>query len=83
MNRRSEIREFVVAEFLPDVTPDELPYDEDLIGSGVLDSLSVYVVLAWLGKRYGLDAADGALTPAQFRTVDLIDTYIRARTPIS
>lgn len=83
MSHRTEIRDFVVGEFLPDIVPDELPFDEDLISSGVLDSLSVYVVLTWLRQRFEVDAADGALAPDEFRTIDIIDAYVRARAPFS
>ncbi len=76
MERRAEIKTFVVEEFAPTVTTDELPDDYDLLAHGVIDSLGLLTLVSWLENRYalGIDAMD--VSPQNFRTVEAIDAYL-------
>ncbi|GAA2977353.1 acyl carrier protein [Actinokineospora diospyrosa] len=61
------VTRFVVEEFLPDVRADELDPDLDLVAAGVLDSLGVLRVLAWLQDTFDVPADD--VDPADLRSV--------------
>jgi acyl carrier protein len=71
------IKEYLVGEFLPDVTVDELDSDYDLLAGGVIDSLALLMVIAWLEDRFGIavDALD--VTPDDFRTVAAMAAFVR------
>ncbi|NED50677.1 phosphopantetheine-binding protein [Micromonospora sp. BL1] len=79
MSRHDEIRDFLLAEFLPGVPANELSFDEDLVATGILDSLAVYVVVAWLGDRWSVPLAEDALDLADFRSVNTIERFVAAR----
>jgi acyl carrier protein len=79
VSRRAQIRAFVLAEFLPGVPSDELPFDEDLVAAGVLDSLGVYVVIAWLQRTYRIDVDDTAIRVDDVRSIDIIDAFVASR----
>ncbi|TWP48524.1 AMP-binding protein [Lentzea tibetensis] len=84
MDRTKEITKFVVEEFLPDVAPGSLAADYDLLAGGVIDSLGLLKVIAWLEDRYDLAVDDVELEPDSFRTVDAINDFIdRAQQPVS
>jgi acyl carrier protein len=70
-----EITAFVIEEFLPDVRPDQLATDYDLVAGGVLDSLGVLKVIAWLEDRFGLATDDVEISPDDFRSIDAIARF--------
>ncbi|WP_436498886.1 phosphopantetheine-binding protein [Actinokineospora sp. HUAS TT18] len=80
MSDKLVIKRFVLAEFLPDVPESELADDLDLIDSGVIDSLSLLKLLAWLEDRFELPIDDIELDPDSLRTVTAITEFVdRAR----
>lgn len=76
MRHAETIREFVVTEFLPDVSAGDLDPDLDLLESGIVDSLGLLKVIAWLEERYGVVAEDEDLTPERFRSVASIAEFL-------
>jgi acyl carrier protein len=76
MDNTVKVKQFVVDEFMPDVSPDELAADFDLLEGGVVDSLGLLKVVAWLETEYDIEVDDSELGPDSFRTVAAIATYI-------
>ncbi|MFE0642320.1 acyl carrier protein [Streptomyces sp. NPDC058877] len=70
------IKNFVVSEFLPGTSPAELPVDHDLLNDGVIDSLGVLKLIAWVEDRFELAVGDADLDPNNFRSVEAIDAFI-------
>ena len=71
-----KVKQFVVDEFMPDVSPEELDENFDLLAGGVVDSLGLLKVVAWLESEYGLEVDESELGPESFRTVSSIREYI-------
>lgn len=67
-----QIARFVVERFLPDVEWTELDADEDLLATGVIDSLGVLQIASWLAKQHGIALAGPELTSGNFRSVRTI-----------
>lgn len=78
MSQVDTIRRFVIEEFLPDVSAAELSVDQDLLDSGVIDSLGLLKLIAWLEERFELSVHDSDLDPDNFRSVTAIDSFIAA-----
>lgn len=76
MSNIPAITAFVVEEFLPGTDPSELPADYDLLATGVVDSLGLLKVIAWLEDRFELAVDDLELDPDSFRTVAAIDAFV-------
>ena len=72
----NEIARFIVAEFAPDVRVEELDPNFDLLDNGVVDSLGLLRLIAWIGDRYRLPVADMDLTPDDFRSVNAIQRFV-------
>ena len=70
-----KIKQFIVDEFMPDVSVDELDSDFDLLTGGVVDSLGLLQVVAWLETEFDVTVDESQLGPESFRTVDAIKTY--------
>ncbi|MEI5035125.1 hypothetical protein RB201_27950 [Streptomyces sp. S1A(2023)] len=84
MSNTDQISEYIVREFLPDLTPSQLPHDLDLLADGALDSLGVLKLIAWVEHHFRLAVGDSDLDPDNFRSVNAIDAYIarsRSRRP--
>ena len=71
-----KIKQFIVDEFMPDVSVDELDSDFDLLTGGVVDSLGLLQVVAWLETEFDVSVDESQLGPESFRTVDAIKEYV-------
>jgi acyl carrier protein len=81
MSHIETIKQFVIDEFLPDVTGDDLTTDYDLVATGVIDSLGLLKLIAWLEERFELPIDDLELDPDSFRTINAIDAFIAQSAP--
>lgn len=76
MDETMKIKQFIVEEFMPDVPAEELDSDFDLLTGGVVDSLGLLKVVAWLESEYDIGVDESELGPESFRTVNAIREYI-------
>lgn len=79
MDEKAKIREFIVEEFMPDMSPDELDDDFDLQTGGAVDSLGLLKLVAWLESEYGISVDESELGPESLRTVNSINEFINER----
>nr|WP_042188725.1 phosphopantetheine-binding protein [Kibdelosporangium sp. MJ126-NF4]CEL18416.1 FIG01127693: hypothetical protein [Kibdelosporangium sp. MJ126-NF4]CTQ97899.1 FIG01127693: hypothetical protein [Kibdelosporangium sp. MJ126-NF4] len=78
MPRTEEIKEWVVRNFAPDVTPADLPDDYDLLASGLITSLSLVRLVTGLAAEFGVDIDAADLRPDYFRSVVTIAEFLGA-----
>ena len=76
MDEKMKIKQFIVEEFMPDVPAEQLEDDFDLLAGGVVDSLGLLKVVAWLEAEYDIGVDESELGPESFRTVNAIHEYI-------
>ncbi|MFD3514379.1 phosphopantetheine-binding protein [Streptomyces sp. NPDC058657] len=76
MSNVDTIKNFVITEFLPGTPASELASDHDLLNDGVIDSLGVLKLIAWVEDRFQVAVGDDDLDPNNFRSVEAIDTFI-------
>ncbi|MET9919187.1 phosphopantetheine-binding protein [Streptomyces sp. NPDC059605] len=76
MSHTTTIKRFVIDEFLPDLGAHELADDHDLLSDGVIDSLGVLKLIAWVEDHFELAVGDADLDPNNFRSVAAIDAFI-------
>ncbi|GAA1917031.1 hypothetical protein GCM10009716_27690 [Streptomyces sodiiphilus] len=77
MSVEGDITRFIITSFASDVSSDELPADLDLLDTGVVDSLGLLRLIAWVGDEYGIPVMEKDISPAQFSSVDSIAEFIR------
>jgi acyl carrier protein len=70
------IKEFIIEEFAPDLSVEQLETDYDLLAGGVLDSLGVLKVLVWLEDTFQISADDAEIFPESFGSVEAINAFI-------
>jgi acyl carrier protein len=79
MNMAEQIRLHILQECLPGEAPDALSADDDLIESGVLDSLAIMQLVAWLEKTYLLTIDPGEITAAHFGSAARLAAFVRTK----
>ena len=76
MDNTPKIKQFIVEEFMPDVPVEDLESDFDLLTGGVVDSLGLLKVVAWLETEFDITVDDSELGPESFRTVAAINEFV-------
>jgi acyl carrier protein len=79
VDEKAKIKEFIVEEFMPDMSADELEDDFDLQTGGAVDSLGLLKLVAWLESEYGISVDESELGPDSLRTVNSINEFINER----
>ncbi|MFD2765555.1 phosphopantetheine-binding protein [Micromonospora eburnea] len=77
MSHEAEIRQFIVSAFAPDIPTDQLPDDLDLLDSGIVNSLGLLRLIAWVGERYGIPVEEQNISPVQFSSVAAIAGFVQ------
>ncbi|MET7468320.1 phosphopantetheine-binding protein [Micromonospora sp. NPDC005686] len=76
MSVADEITRYVVSEYLPGTAPEELDSSYDLLDTGVVDSLRLLQLIAWVGERYRIPMDDLDISPENFRSVDAMTALV-------
>ena len=72
----TKIKQFIVDEFMPDVPVEELESDYDLLTGGVVDSLGLLKVVAFIESEFDVGVDESELGPESFRIVNAIKEYV-------
>jgi len=68
----AKLKEFIMTEISPDLNLAQLDDNEPLIESGIIDSLGVLKILAFLDETFGVDLSSDQIKLENFKTVSLI-----------
>ncbi len=75
---RARIRAFITGEILFD-SGGEAPGDDGPLLDGVLDSLGLNQMVAFIEDQFGLEVSDPEMSTANFRTITAIDELIERK----
>jgi methoxymalonate biosynthesis acyl carrier protein len=76
MSTTRAIEEYILAEYLPGTPIDELDPTYDLLENGVVDSLGLLRLVAWVGENYHIPVDDIEISPENFRSVNEISQFV-------
>ncbi|WP_117208845.1 acyl carrier protein [Allorhizocola rhizosphaerae] len=79
MSPERQVTEYIVHQFQPGVTADELDADYDLLANGIIDSLGLLRLVDWLDRTFDIAVGEADLAPSDFRTVGTICKFIKER----
>lgn len=71
-----QIKAYILQEFLPDINGDELQGDTPLVRSGLLDSLSILNLRAWLEDTFDIGLDGHELDFDAFGSLDDIEALV-------
>lgn len=79
-----KLKEFIMTEVNPDLNLAKLDDDEPLIESGIIDSLGILKILAFMDETFGVDLSSDQIKLENFKTVSsicaLVDSQNNERT---
>jgi acyl carrier protein len=73
---KAKIKEFIMTEVNPDHNLEGLGDDEPLVDSGIIDSLGILKIMAFLDEEFGVDLSDQQITPDNFKNITSICSLI-------
>lgn len=79
MSVEGELLKFVASELLRDPPAVPLQAEDDLLGSGLVDSLGVVRIVTFLEKQYGVTVPPEDVRIEHFLTVRQIASYLDSR----
>lgn len=80
MSRASELLQFVHDELVDDAT--EVAVDDELLVSGLIDSLGLMRLIAFIDQDLGVDVPYGDIVIENFESIARIDTYLASVAPL-
>ncbi len=75
----AKIMEFVLQELLPGEDPSHLDEDTPLLSTGVLDSVGIVMLIAFLEQRFGVVVHAREIRPDRFETIAAIAETVRSK----
>jgi acyl carrier protein len=79
MSTEADVREFVLDELKFTGSPDELTTDFPLLASGVLTSLGIMNLVAFLEARYAIEIDEEDLLPEHFATIRSVAALVASK----
>ena len=81
MNVIEDLQAFILEELAVDAVGGAVDPDEDLLASGLIDSLGVVQLASFMERRYGIEVGDDDVVPENFRTIAALAKFIRGKKP--
>lgn len=76
MDRNAVLKDYIKDEFLrnPNAQLDE---NEDLIGTGILDSLGILRLVAYIEDTFGIEVPDEEVIYENFHSLTAMESYLK------
>ena len=72
------IRNFIVEKF-PLARKRGINFQDNLLESGILDSLGILDLVAFVEQNFGIVLTDDELVPEHFQSIDRLTTFIQSK----
>lgn len=79
MDVRTEVRNFIVDNFMMGMGDGELADRDSLLDKGIVDSTGVLELVGFLEETFGIQVADEELVPENLDSVEKIAAYIKTK----
>lgn len=76
MANTDPIMEFIKNQLVREKTMKNIGRGDDLIESGVIDSLGILKLLEFLESKFSINIADEELIPENFESIESIESFI-------
>lgn len=76
---KQQVKDYIMSEFLPGESPDELTDSTPLITGGILDSIATLKLVLFMEERWGVSFEPHEVDRENLDTLDLITAQLRAK----
>jgi acyl carrier protein len=77
MNSKESIKEFILSELINDPNIENLEDRDPLIETGIIDSLGIMKLLAFLEETFSIHIPDGEIIPENFECIEAISLLVQ------
>lgn len=71
-----KIRAYIANELAPDSEIEDIPVDYEIITSGLVDSLALVRLVAWIETEFSMSLGDVNFSPSDFGSIEKINQFI-------
>jgi acyl carrier protein len=71
-----EVERFIVREIAAGRGIDAVAHDRDVLADGIIDSLGITELIAFLEDKYAIEVGDEDIDAENFRTIDDIVAFV-------
>ncbi len=79
MNLAQELREYIINQYLKGKVPEGFNDDYKLIDEGILDSLAIMSLIAWLEKHFSIEFDEGDIVLENFSSVNALFDFVQKK----
>ena len=83
MDTRTEIKEFIVDNFMMGMNPEDLTDNGSLLELGIIDSTGVLELVGFLEEKYAIQVEDADLTPDNLDSLDNLVNYMNNKKSVN
>ncbi len=83
MSNLQSIKQFIIEEFIPDSHSEDIPNDLDLLQSGILDSLAVLRLVAFIEDNFDIALEPDEIDPENLNSINAIDALIKEKSDLA
>jgi acyl carrier protein len=76
MSVTEELEKFILTELAFDYDKKSIAPDEDLLTQGIIDSMGIMRLAAFIEEEFGIKISDEDLVPENFQNINSIKKYI-------
>jgi len=79
VNTEQQIEQFILNEVMMSKRGNRLDYDESLLDSGILDSLSLLRLIAFIQDELGVEVDVDEIVPDNFQTINAAARLVESK----
>lgn len=79
MNLPLQLREHIINRYIKDKAPEGFNDNYNLIDGGILDSLAIMNLIAWLEKHYAIEFDEGDIVLENFNSVNALVDFVQKK----
>lgn len=81
MDIKNVLEKFLLSELAVDIDPNikTLGPDEDLISTGMIDSLGIMKLVAFMEKTFGIKINNDEIVPENFQTLSALTEFVNKK----
>ncbi len=79
VNEEAKIRDFILENFMAGESEEALDNDSSFLEKGIIDSMGVLELVAFVEDTYDIEIEDEELVPSNFDSVSKLVEYVRRK----
>lgn len=76
MDIRSTLRQYIAKEIMHEPDPDKLADDAPLIEGGIIDSMNLIALVAFMKESFGVEIGENDLDIENFQSLNALTKFI-------